>query len=89
MIEDEECFRLLMEYQNSQSRYNEAKRFEKYGGDILNAQKKLSDVKFLVDENVLVKEYNQVYKEFVMRIRKIENILFKDIIKEKLVVDIE
>lgn len=89
MLEDQKCFKLLMEYQNAQSNYNEAKRFEKYGADVLTSQKKLSEIKFLIDENSFIKEYNKVYKEFSKYIKSIEKILFNGIIKEKREIDIE
>lgn len=89
MIDDRECFALLNAYQLSQDKYNEAKRFEKYGGRVKEAQKELSEVKKKVYENVYVKEYNCAYKQMLKELNEIERIIFKDIIKEKKVIDIE
>ena len=57
MINDEDCFSLLNAYQLAQDKYNEAKRFEKYGGKVEEAQKELSEIKKVVNENKFVKEY--------------------------------
>ena len=58
MLDDKECFTLLNAYQLAQGKYNDAKRFEKYGGKVEEAQKELSELKLKVDENQLVKAYN-------------------------------
>ena len=83
MINDEDCFSLLNAYQLAQDKYNEAKRFEKYGGKVEEAQKELSEIKKVVNENKFVKEYNFAYKKMRKELDEIENIVFKDIIKEK------
>lgn len=88
MIEDEECFKLLYLYQNIQNEYNEAKRFEKYGSDVENVQKRLFEIKYKVDENELVKKYNESYKLMKKELKNIEKIMFKDIIKERKEIDI-
>lgn len=89
MMNDKDCFNLLCTYQNAQDKYNDARRFEKYGSDVKNAQKELSDIKQKVDENSLVREYNQAYKEMKKELKKIEKIIFKDIIKERKEISIE
>ncbi len=91
MLEDDECFKLLSEYQKVQEEYNEAKRFEKYGGKVEERLKELSEIKYRVDENELVKAYNLAYKTMVKELKKIEKIVFKDIIEErrKLVIEEE
>lgn len=89
MLDDNECSRLLSLYQEAQSKYNEAKRFENYGGDVERASKELSNIKVKVEENKLVKEYNESYKRMKKELKKIERILFKDIIKERKEIEIE
>lgn len=89
MINDQEAFSLLNLYQSVQDKYNEAKRFEKYGGNVENAQKELMDVKKKVYENEYVKEYNLAYRKMQKELNDIEKILFKDIIKERKVINIE
>ena len=88
MVEDEECFKLLYLYQNLQNEYNEAKRFEKYGSDVEGVQKRLFEIKYKVDENELVKKYNESYKLMRKELKNIEKIMFKDIIKERKEIDI-
>ena len=89
MLEDEECSKLLYLYQDAQSKYNEAKRFENYGSDLGKASKELSDIKVKVEENKFVKEYNECYKKMKKELKKIEKILFKDIVKERKEIEIE
>lgn len=89
MLDNEECSKLLYLYQNVQSKYNEAKRFEKYGSDLKLASKELSEIKCKVEENYFVKEYNECYKRVKKELKRIEKILFKDIIKERKEIDIE
>lgn len=89
MLEDEECSKLLSLYQDAQGKYNEARRFENYGGDVSKAGKELSDIKVRVEENSYVKEYNKSYKKMKKELKHIEKILFKDIVKERKEIDIE
>ena len=89
MLNDSECFNLLCLYQDTQSNYNEAKRFENYGSNVENIGKELSDIKVKVEENTFVKEYNQSYKKMRNELKRIEKILFKDIVKEKKEIEIE
>ena len=89
MIDDKECFRLLNDYQAAQDRYNEAKRFEKYGGKVEETQKQLSEMKKKVNEHKLVKEYNLAYKKMKKELNEIETIIFMDIIKNKKRIEIE
>lgn len=89
MLEDEECSKLLYLYQDAQSKYNEAKRFENYGSDIDKASKELSDIKVKVEENNFVKEYNECYKKVKKELKRIEKILFKDIVRERKEIEIE
>ena len=89
MLDDKECFILLNAYQLAQGKYNDAKRFEKYGGKVEEAQKELSELKLKVDENQLVKEYNKSYKEMRKELKKIESIIFKDIVKERKEISLE
>ena len=89
MLENEECFKLLCKYQATQSKYNEAKRFEKYGGNVSEASKEFSEIKYMVDENKFVKEYNEAYKKMKKELKRIENIVFQDIIKERKEIEIE
>lgn len=83
MLEDKDCFSLLNEYDKVKDEYNEAKRFEKYGCDVASVQKKLSEIKYKVDENKFVKDYIRCYKNLKKQLKIIEKILFKDIIGEK------
>lgn len=89
MINDEECFQLLNLYQSIQEDYNEAKRFENYGGKVEETQKKLSEVKKKVNDHPLVTEYNLAYKHLLKELDEIQTILFKDIIttKRKIVIE--
>lgn len=89
MLDDEECLKLLYLYQEKQSEYNEAKRFENYGSDIGAVSKELSCVKVMVEENRLVKEYNESYKNMKKKIKIIEKVLFEDIVKERKEIEIE
>ena len=89
MLDDEECFKLLSLYQEKQTEYNEAKRFEKYGSDVNKASKELSEIKIKVDSNKFVKEYNEAYKLMCKELKKIEKIIFKDIFKERKEIEIE
>lgn len=89
MMDDEECSRLLYLYQNVQSKYNEAKRFEKYGSDIESVSKELSEIKYKVDENKLVKDYYEIFKKMNKELKNIEKIIFKDILKERKEINIE
>ena len=73
MLEDEECSKLLYLYQNVQSKYNEAKRFEKYGSNVENIKKELSELKFKLDENNFVKEYNLAVRLTLASERYYEN----------------
>ncbi|MBE6124219.1 MAG: YlbF family regulator [Erysipelotrichaceae bacterium] len=73
MIEDKDTFILLMDYQNKQAEYNDALKYEKYGSDPKKVQKELSNIKYKVDTNQLVKQYNEAYKkmrEFLENITK-------------------
>ena len=83
MLEDEECSKLLIIYQNKQSEYNEAKRFEKYGSNIGAVSNELSCIKYKVDENEFVKRYSEAFKMLNKKLKDIESILFKDIVKSK------
>lgn len=83
MLEDEKCFELLNEYQRVQDEYKDAKRFEKYGSNVDQVQKKLSEIKYKVDENTLVKDYSLAYKKMNKKLKEIEKIIFNGIIKEK------
>ena len=89
MLEDEECSKLLYLYQNVQSKYNEAKRFEKYGSDMASVSKELSETRCKVEEHCLVKDYNECYKRNVKQIKEIEKILFQDIVKKRKEIEIE
>jgi len=89
MLEDEDCFKLLHLYQEAQSKYNEAKRFEKYGSDLAKVSKELSEIKCKVNENKLVKEYNEAFKTMKKQLKKIEKIIFKDIIRERKEIELE
>ena len=89
MLENEECSNLLLLYQDIQGQYNEAKRFEKYGSDVQTAGKQLSDIKIKVEENKFVKEYNECYKKMKKELKRIEKILFKDIVKDRKEIEIE
>ena len=89
MMRDEGCFKLLSKYQEVQSKYNDAKRFEKYGSDIGGVSKELSDIKASVEKNELVKSYNESYKKMKKELKRIESILFEGIVKEKKEIDIE
>ena len=83
MLNNSECMILLSEFEKIKEEYNQAKRFEKYGSNVAAIQKMLSDMKYKVDNNKYVKEYNEAYKIMKRKLKEIENIIFKDIIKEK------
>ena len=89
MMDNDECFNLLCLYQNVQSKYNEAKRFENFGCDVNSIAKELSDIKCKVDNNQLVKAYNVSYKKVKQQLKDVESLLFKDIVKEKKEIVIE
>jgi cell fate (sporulation/competence/biofilm development) regulator YlbF (YheA/YmcA/DUF963 family) len=89
MLEDKDCSMLLCAFQQLKNEYNEAKRFEKYGSDIDGVQKRLSELKYKLDENKLVRDYNLAYKEMRKKLKQIEKIVFKDIIKERKEIEIE
>lgn len=89
MLEDKECSLLLSEFEKAKEEYNQAKRFEKYGSDVNLASKKLSEIKYSVDENKFVKEYNKAYKKMKKQLKEIEKIVLKDIVKEKKEIVIE
>ena len=89
MMDDEECFKLLNLYQSVQEEYNNAKRFENYGGKVEETQQKLSQVKKKVNDNPLVIEYNMAYKKLVKELEKIQDTLFDGIIVKKRKVEIE
>ena len=89
MFEDEECSKILYEFQVAKSQYEEEKRFEKYGSNPESTYQKLSEIKYKLDENKCVKEYNLAYKKMKKRLREIEKIVFKDIVSEKKVIEIE
>ncbi len=89
MLLDKECARLLSCFQQLKDEYKEAKRFEKYGSDVEGVQKRLSEVKYQLDENKLVKEYNEAYKKMRLALKELEKCLFKDIIEEKKEIEVE
>jgi len=89
MFEDEECFKLLSAFQIVKEEYKEAKRFEKYGSNVGDVQKRLSELKYKLDENKLVKDYNLAYKKMNKKLKEIEKNIFKDIIEEKREIKIE
>ena len=80
MLEDEETLKLLYLFQNVQTKYNEAKRFENYGSDVASVAEELSNIKKMVDSNGFVSSYNESYKKVKKELKEIEEILFKDII---------
>lgn len=81
MLEDEETLKLLMDYQNKQSEYNDAIKYEKYGSNPELKRKELADLKYKVDTNVLVMEYNNAYKEMKNILDQVSNIVFEGVIK--------
>lgn len=83
MMDDEICCKLLILFEQVKEEYKDAKRFEKYGSNIEEVQKRLSKIKLEVGENILVKSYNEAYKKMKNELRRIQNIVFKDIIKER------
>lgn len=83
MMKNEDCLKLFFAYQNIQEEYNQAKRFEKYGSDVEDVQKRLYEMKLKVDSNELVKKYNESYKLVKKELKNIENVLFKDVVKVK------
>ena len=89
MFLDKECARLLSCFQQLKDEYREAKRFEKYGSNVEKVQKRLSEVKYQLDENTLVKEYNEAYKKMKVALKDLERNLFKDIIEDKKEIEIE
>lgn len=89
MVDNEECFKLLSDFQCAKDKYNDAKRFEKYGGNIEESQRELSKIKRQLSENKYVKTYNEAYRKMIEQLRNIEKIIFKDIIKERKEIKIE
>lgn len=63
MMNDTMTVELLVKYQNKQKEYNDAIRFEAYGSDVSKVQKELADIKYQVDTNKYVMEYNRCYKK--------------------------
>jgi len=63
MMNDAETVALLVKYQNKQKEYNDALRFEAYGSDVSKVRKELADIKYQVDTNKYVVEYNKCYKK--------------------------
>lgn len=89
MLEDEECMKLLISFENIKEEYEQAKRFEKYGSNLVSVQKRLSEIKFKVDENERVKAYNLAYKRLKKKLKEIEKMVFQDIIPQKKEIIIE
>ena len=81
MLEDEETFKLLVDYQNKQSEYNDAIKYENYGSNPEVKRKELADLKYKVDTNILVMEYNKAYKEMKQVLDQVSNIVFEGVLK--------
>ncbi len=88
MMNDKECILLLNKFERAKEEYNNAKRFENYGSDVVSAQKLLSSVKTELDNNELVKEYNEAFKHMKKIIKNIEGAIFEGIIKSKTAIDL-
>ena len=80
---EEKCSFLLLEYNRLFEEYNEALRFEKYGGDVNGSRVKLHEVKKLLDDNHYVKKYRNAYKNIDKLLKELEEIIFKGIIDKK------
>ena len=77
---EEKANELLTRYNYLFNEYNEAKRFENYGGKVKEYQKLLADTKLELDRNEYVIEYRKAYKDMEQVLSNIQDILFKDII---------
>ena len=79
MLDDEQTFKLLIKYQKLQEEYNDALRFSDYGSNVESIRKELAAVKYEVDTNPLVVEYNDSYKVLNELFNEITNIVLKEI----------
>ena len=76
MLEDSDTLILLTLYQQKQDEYNDALRFKEYGANVNKIKKELADIKYKVDINDYVKEYNSCYKKLKELLDKVsKNIL--------------
>lgn len=69
---------LLKEYQFLLNEYNENKKYHKYA-NFDDSKLALHSIKNKVSENVIIKEYYQVYHELQCLLEDITNIIFDDI----------
>ncbi len=79
MLENQEVSKLLLLFDSLKEEYSQVKRFEKYGSDVSLVQKKLSEVKYQLDENSFVKAYNLAYKKMKAQLKCVEECIFEDI----------
>jgi cell fate (sporulation/competence/biofilm development) regulator YlbF (YheA/YmcA/DUF963 family) len=80
-IMEEKCAHLLIKYNHLMDEYNNAVRFEKYGGDVEGSRKRLAECKMELDTNEYVKSYNEAYKKMNKLLRNLEDIIFEGLIK--------
>ena len=80
---EENCGMLLIKYNNLVDEYNNAVRFEKYGGDVEGTRKRVFDCKLELDQNEYVKEYNKAYKDMNKLLLSLQDIIFDGIIENK------
>ena len=80
---EENCGMLLIKYNNLVDEYNNAVRFEKYGGDVEGTRKRDFDCKLELDQNEYVKEYNKADKDMNKLLLSLQDIIFDGIIENK------
>lgn len=81
MLDDKDTFKLLVDYQKKQDEYNEALKYKDYGSNPGKVQKELADIKYLVDTNELVKNYNLAYKELIELLNQVNETILEGVIK--------
>ena len=79
---EENCSALLIEYNHLFEEYNNALRFEKYGSNLSDIQKKLHECKLRLDTNPYVISYRDAYKHMQEILNEIQNTMYKDIIEK-------
>ena len=89
MLENEESSNLLFSFEKLKDEYKEAKRFEKYGANPVEIQRKMSELKYKLDSHMLIREYNEAYKNMRRELKNIESIIFDDIIEKRKEISIE
>ena len=77
MMEENEVILLISNYQRCQDEYNDC---IKYNLDTKEVVKKISDAKIKLYENVVVKEYQELYLKLNEELNKISDLIFDGLI---------